>query len=271
MKKYWMGALLLLISMPAWAILPYAATPAEQAMCQARVYSRLGERNQNTMHMHHYCDGLRFLDRAYASMGKKQDMGHYLNESINNFDYVLKATQEDYVMRGEVHVGKARALKLAGKKSEAAAEYIKALRYDPNSSAIHLTLADFYQEAGNKPKALEMVTEGLRRNPDSKGLKRRYTELGGKLPYPEAVAKTMPAEMTKDEGKPEVKSEAASLSEEATSQAAADTKPTEPTVPAPQIEPPKIGSPKNPYCRFCTDLDDHDKRAPSPGTTTPAR
>lgn len=135
MKKYWIGVILL-ISMPAWAILPYAATPAEKAMCQARVYSRLGKRDQNTQHMHHYCDGLRFLNRAYASVGDKQDMRHYLNESIGNFDYVLSHTQEDYVMRGEVHVGKARALNLARKKGEAAAEYIKALRYNPNSLAI---------------------------------------------------------------------------------------------------------------------------------------
>lgn len=265
MKKCWLVALLL-ISTPAWAILPHAATPAEQAMCQARVYSRLGVRDQNTMHMHHYCDGLRFLDRAYASLGKRADMGHYLNVSISNFDYVLTATQEDYVMRGEVHVGKARALKLMGKRAEAAAEYNKALRYNPDSPAVYQALADHYQETGDKQKALEMATEGLRRNPGSKGLKLRYTELGGKLPYPEAVEKTMPAE----ESKAAVKPEAAPSSGEATSQAADDIKPATPTGPTSQSEPPKIGSPKNPYCRFCTDLDDHDKHVPNP-VPAPAR
>lgn len=253
MKKYWIGVLLL-TSMPAWAILPYAATPAEQAMCQARVYSRLDRSDpKSSGYTHHYCDGLRFIDRAYAAMSNKQEMRHYLHESISNFDYVLTHGQKDYFMRGEVHVGKARALKLAGQKGEAAAEYIKALSYNPNSPAIYLALADFYQETGGKPKALEIVTEGLRRSPDSKGLKLRYTELGGKLPYPEAVVKTMPTEATRDEVKPEVKSEAAPPSRETTSQAADGTKLTAPTGPTPQIEPPKIGSPKNPYCRFCTD------------------
>lgn len=267
MKKYWIGTLLL-TSMPAWAVPPYAATPAEQAMCQARVYSRLGERDQNTMHMHHYCDGLRFLDRAYASLGDKQDMRYYLGVSIGNFDYVLTHTQEDYVMRGEVHMGKARALKLLGKKGEAATEYLKALRYLPNSSAIYLALADIYQEIGDKPKALEMVAEGLRHTPDSKGLKRRYTELGGKLPYPEAVTKAMPAEMTGAEVKPEINPEAAPPSGETTSQAADAPSEqikfkkegkTEPvpasakTTPAEPVAAPKIGSPNNPYCRFCTD------------------
>ncbi|MDP2783327.1 MAG: hypothetical protein Q8O38_01845 [Sulfurimicrobium sp.] len=259
MKKYWIGALLL-TSMPAWAILPYGATPAEQAMCQVRVYSRLAERNLSVAHMHHYCDGLRFMDRAYAAMGNKQDMKHYLGESINNFDYVLTHTQEDHVMRGEVHVGKARALKLMGKPGESMAELTRALRYTPDSPNIYQALADYQQETGNKPKALEMVTEGLRRNPDSKGLKRRYTELGGKLPYPEAATKTMPAEMagtappsgeataqTADALSEQIKVKTEGKAEAEPAPASAQTTPAEP------VAAPKIGSPKNPYCRFCTD------------------
>lgn len=197
------------------------------------------------------------------TVGNKQDMRHYLNDSISNFDYVLTHTQEDYVMRGEVHVGKARALKLAGKKGEAAAEYIKALRYNPNSSAIYLALADYYQETGNKPKALEMVTEGLRRNPDSKGLKLRYTELGGKRPYPEPVKPEQPATASPVES-----------SQTSTSPAAAPRDPTSPAgeQKSPEIPPAggtspamkaahqassgtssgaPIGSPSNPWCRFC--------------------
>lgn len=247
MKKHWIG-LLLLISMPAWAILPYAATPAEQAMCQARVYSRVDRRDpKRGGHMHHYCDGLRFIDRAYAAMGNKQDMGYYLSVSIDNFNYVLKATQEDYAMRGEVHVSKARALKLAGRQGEAAAEYIKALRYNPNSSAIYLALADFYQETGDKPKALEMVTEGLRRNLNSKGLKLRYTELGGKMPYPEPlVAKAAESESAQQTGSaPAPTIITPPISGTPASPASEQAK-------VPENKPP-MGTPSNPYCRFCTD------------------
>ncbi len=245
MKKYWIGVLLL-TAIPAWAVLPYAATPLEQAMCQARVYSRLDRSNPGSSHMHHYCDGLRFLDRAYAAMGNKQDRAHYLGESINNFDYVLTKTQEDYSMRGEVHVGKARALRLMGRKAEAAAEFNKALRYNPDSPDVYQALADHYQETGNKQKSLEMATEGLKRNPNSKGLKLRYTELGGKLPYPEAVAKTLPAEEPKAVAKPD-----ATPPQGVTNQTADGANPAAPIGPTPQIEPPKIGSPTNPYCRFC--------------------
>ncbi len=246
MTKFWIAPLLLM-SMPVQAVPPYAATSAEQAMCQVRVYSRLGERNENTMHMHHYCDGLRFLDRAYAAMANKRHMGYNLQVAIKNFDYVLNATQKDYAMRGEVHVGKARALKLMGRNAEATAEFGKALDYEHDSPDIYLALADHFHETGNKQKALEMATEGLKRNPNSKGLKRRYTEFGGKLPYPEAVEKTTPVEASKQETKPVVQPDAEPSSGETPSQA------TAPIEPASQIESPKIGSPKNPFCRFCPD------------------
>ena len=244
MRKYWIGTLLL-ASMPVWAILPHGATPAELAMCQARDFQG------------HYCDGYRFIDRAYSAMGNKLDMKYYLEVAINSFDYELSHTKEDDIRRdirrGEAHLGKARALKLMGRNGEAAAEFNKALRYKPDSQDIYQALADYYQEAGNKQKAMEMATEGLKRNPSSKGLKRRYTEFGGKLPYPEAVDKAMPAEEVRAEIKPVEKLEAAPSSGVTTGQASDPTKLTAPIGPTPETEPPKIGSPKNPYCRFCPD------------------
>lgn len=245
-------SVLLLTSMPAWAVLPYDATPAEQAMCNARVYSRLDRSNPNAIHMHYYCDGLRFIDRAYASMSNKSEMQYYLKSSLSGFDIVLKSTQESYSMRGEVHVGKARALKLMGRNAEAAAEYDKALRYKLDTPDVYIAIADYYKESGNKTKALELVTEGLKINPDSKGLKRRYTEFGGKLPYPEAADKTPSTKESKAEVKPEAKPGVEQQPPRDVVSETAD-KPTTPPEVIPQVEPPKIGSPKNPYCRFCPD------------------
>ena len=247
MKKYWIGALLLTTT-PAWAMLPWGATPTEQAMCQANVYSRLDRSDPGSMHMHHYCDGLRFLDRAYSAMSNKQHMQFYLKESIDGFDYVLRSVQDSYVMRGEVHFGKARALKLMGRNAQAVAEFYKALSHKFDTPAVYQALADYHQETGNKPKALEMVTEGLGRNPDSKGLKRRYTELGGKPPYPAAAdIKAAP-----DSSTPSAKMESATISPPAAMSTAVDApSAVAPNEPAKQDDPPKIGAPGNPFCRFC--------------------
>lgn len=239
MKAFWLSALLL-TSVPAWAA-PWAATPAERAMCQAQVLSHGGNG--------HHCDGLRFLYRAYAAVGKTKQ--YYLQESMYGFNWVLR--KESYVLRGDAHFGKARALKLMGKNAEAAAEFNKALSYKLDSPDVYQALADHYHEAGNKQKAMEIVTEGLKRNPNSIGLKRRYTEFGGKLPYPEAVDKTMPNQESKVEDKPEGKIGVEQSPGEATSEVADADKPATPTEMPPQVDPPKIGSPKNPYCRFCPD------------------
>lgn len=239
MKKYWLGAFLL-ISLPAWGVLPHAATPAELAMCKAR-----GIPVAQGRYAGHYCDGLRFLDRAYSAMGNKREMDYYLGVAISNFSYELNRAKVDKARLGEFHVGKATALKLMGRKAEAATEFNKALNYKINSPEVYQALADHFHETGNKKKALEMATEGLKRNPDSIELKRRYTEFGGKLPYPEALAETVPDVET--DVKPVDKSESAA---EETSDIPDSNKP--PTI-APSPEAAKIGSPTNPYCRFCPD------------------
>lgn len=245
MGKYGLLLGLLLLSTSGWAVQPFAATPEEAAMCEARVYSRLGSRDKNTMHMHHYCSGLRMLNRAYASIGRKGDVRFNAGRAINNFDYVLEHTEKSYFMRGEVHVNKGQALKLLGRKAEAVSEFSRALEYEIAAPEAYQALADHYVETGNKTKALEMATEGLKRNPDSRGLKRRYSELGGKLPYP------TPAEPA--------------AAETQAPQAAADVAPQPSPAqeqPRPQVLPagedeaarePKIGSPTNPHCRFCPD------------------
>lgn len=243
MKKYWLGAILL-ASFPAWGVLPYTATPAEVAMCAAKGMPA-GQGYQG-----HYCDGLRFIDRAYSAMGNKQEMQYYLSVAIDNFNYELNRKVVDKDRQAEFHVGKARALKLLGRKAEAAGEFNKALNCKINSPDVYQVLADHFHETGNKEKAMEMVTEGLKLSPNSKGLKRRYTEFGGKLPYPEALA--VPTDEAKVGVKPIQKSESTEPASGITGEAADPNKPA--TIePSPQAELPKMGSPKNPYCRFCPD------------------
>lgn len=252
MKKYLL-CVFLLSPMPAWAVLPFTATPTEQAMCQAMVGSRLDRSDPDSGHMHHYCDGLRFIDRAYAAMGNKRDMQYYLKESIDGLDYVLRSVKDSYAMRGEVHFAKARALMLSGRKAESVSELHKALSHGFDSPRVYQALADYYRETGNNQKAMEMVTVGLGRNPDSKGLKRRYTEFGGKLPYPKAVDKTIADAEKESEGDLQAKSEAVPPQTNSTNQASDTLIQTAPIEPTPLIEPPKIGSKNNPYCRFCSD------------------
>ena len=119
--------------------------------------------------------------------------------------------------------------------------------------------SDIHAKLKQKDEALAVVTDGLRHVPDSTVLQRKYKERGGKLPYPEPVAraadvpevqahpagegKTLEGEgKHQDKVKPDPVSPQPDAAEEGSKQENAQ---------APAK--PKIGSPTNPWCRFCPD------------------
>ena len=118
--------------------------------------------------------------------------------------------------------------------------------------------SDIHVKLNQKNEALTVVTEGLRHVPDSRALQRLYKERGGKLPYPEPIARAaeVPAapdqtpregEPAAGEGKPKDTVQLAPASP--APDAAAGGGPADAQAPAT----PKIGSPTNPWCRFCPD------------------
>ncbi len=224
----------------------FARTPQEDAMCQAMINGRDTSDRDNWGHMHHYCDCIRFTNRAYSALGNWNEMRGNLGEAIGHCNYVLSHTKPDFYMRPEVHLQKGKALKLSRQEGKALIEFMEAIKGNPKLSQAYTELADI-QTSNKKPQeALKTVTEGLRHAPDSKPLKRRYTELGGKLPYPAPIE---PAPVDALAARPDATAAPtpASPAESAVGTPATATPAVEP------VAPPKIGSPKNPYCRFCPD------------------
>ncbi len=242
MKQYLWISLVLLPSL-AGAVADFGRTPQEEAMCQAMVYSgRDQSEHENWMHMHHFCDCIRFTNRAYSSLGNWNDMRYNLQVAIGGCDYVFQHAKPGFYMLPEVHLQKGKALKLYRQEGKALIEFMDAIRGNPKLAPAYLELADIQVRSKKPQEALRTVTEGLRHIPDSKPLKRRYSELGGKLPYPTPViAAPPPATPAAETAAPTP-----------TSPAETTAPPPVTTTPSPIIEP-KIGSPKNPYCRFCPD------------------
>jgi tetratricopeptide (TPR) repeat protein len=223
----------------------FTKTHQEEAVCQAMIYNgRDTSERGNWGHMHHYCDCIRFTNRAYAAIGNRNAVHGNIQAAIDGCDYVLRNTSPDFYMRAEVHLQKGKALKLDRQESRAVAEFMEAIRGNPELAQAYVELSDI--QAKKPREALKTVIEGLRHAPDSKPLKRRYTELGGKLPYPTPI-KTAPAEP--QAVKPDETAAPPSASPVAPATAAPATeKPV-----AESIATPRIDSPKNPYCRFCPD------------------
>lgn len=231
------------LSLPLKAVADFARTPQEEAMCEAKGYNRRDTDIGNWGHMHHFCDCVRFINRAYSLQGNKKRES--LGVAIGGCDYVLSHTRPDFYMRPEVHLQKGKALSLLGQDGKATNEFMEAIKGNPKLAQAYVELADIQARNKNPSESLKTVSDGLRHNPGTKSLQRRYDELGGKPPYPAPL-------------EPVLVESPAKPAEQAASTLASPGEPVAgaPATAAPAVEPvvaPKIGSPKNPYCRFCPD------------------
>lgn len=198
---------------------------------------RIGE---NFNDIHHYCAGLNYMNR-YWGAGDKLGKNFYLERALANFDYLVKAQKPDFALRAEMYANRGEVYKLMGRSGEAIRDFEQAVAIDPRMARPYLQMADVHVAAKSQKRALEVVTNGLRHLPDSTALQRRYLELGGQKPFPDPVAAKAAEPVAASPGA----DEAAALPVEAAgAEATSDT--------AAQIQsPPPIGTPKNPYCRFC--------------------
>ena len=141
--------------------------------------------------------------------------------------------------RGEV-------FKLQGKPAQAVGDFRHAIELNPKLTRPYLQLISYFESIKKRGDALEIAQTGLRHNPDSKALQRHYLELGGKKPFPEPLAAPIaePVSPQAADALPATEPEAGVTS----SPSNADSNQTEP---AEVAAPPPIGTPSNPYCRFC--------------------
>lgn len=252
--RLFIAGLMICVSLPAWAFKPFDATPAEEQMCKLRVYSRLG--NSPGTGLNHFCYGLYHLDRARSEFKSQEDRRYYLDVAVQEFSYAI-GHAVGHPMLPEVHMEKARALRMQNRKAEGARELLQALQDGLHLPDLYLLLADHYKETGDLKTALETVGEGLRYAPESKPLLRRYKALGGTEPYPEPYEK--------QEAKVVVEPSDAEVAKDATTDAPKDAAPVAPESPGDESP---IGNSTNPWCRFCPTEGAVDPAASKPPTAT---
>lgn len=260
-KVFGWSALMALFAVPtvqaAWQ-----PSPAEMAALPPYCAARFNEGSEpfktwranmggDFIHIHHYCAGLNFLNRSYGMASAKDRQGT-LGGAVREFDYVLSHASPDFYLRAEILMNRGVALSQLKRPGEAIANLTQAIEKSPDLPRAYMTLADIYDAQKQRAKALETVTEGLRHSPGTRSLQRRYTELGGKLPYPEPI-KPAPAEPPQAAVQPETPAQPVEPPTATNQPATAAAQPAEATPAQPAEAAPKIGSPTNPYCRFCPD------------------
>lgn len=197
--RYLLGILLLTSSFFATAWTPHKPTAQElkrlppfcawkfsgNPAAMKRGFARLGEQFKNS---HHFCSGLNYLSRYYKSPygpDAKADVSFARNE----FTYMIEHLVPNSSLAAESYLYRGIAYQIMRQDNAAIADFTQAIRYKPTLAKAYIRLADYFSDHGQKSKALEIVSEGLRHSPNSRGLKRRYLTLGGKKPFPKPVKK----------------------------------------------------------------------------------
>lgn len=259
MSRLVLSAITFLLANNAMAILPSTIQPNEfpalPAYCEAKLsndpsddkaYS--GMIGPDWLHIHHYCFALNFTNRFYKA-SNPEDKRHYLQDAFGNHDYVLSHARADFWMRPEIHTEKAKLYRASKRYAETVGELKKALQIKPDYAGAYVVLSDVYRDLNKKSDSISVVEKGLQYAPYNKPLQRRYKSLTGKDFTPPPVTQVL--------GDDEIKSQTPSGNKEPNLAGDAEVNANapafenvEPQAPS-QSTPSEIGSPTNPYCRFC--------------------
>lgn len=190
-------------------------------------------------HYHHYCDAVRGLGDMYAAKNKRDFKFHY-DFVLNNNGYVIGHVPADHHLLPLVYLLSGKANYLMKSYSAAETNYLAASRLDPRYAPIYTALAYLYMDTKRRDEAAKAVQTGLELDPTAKPLRRMAGQLNIKLeplpvtPEPAPAADSTPP-MASTEPPP------------------APVKQGPDAAPSVRSELSIIGSPTNPWCRFCPD------------------
>lgn len=254
-KNVGWGVLAGLFCSHAAAVESWAPSDAEMASlppyCKARMKSGQGSPDyrmweqtlgRDFLHTHHYCAGINFINRYYRARSQR-DKTFNLNNALESLSYMVEHASPSYSLMPDVYLNRGLTYSLMKRPGAAMTDMQKAIELNPRLVKAYNVLADYYVSTKRQSKALETVVAGVRHNPDARSLQRRYQELGGKLPYPSPI------------DPPQVEAPTVKAAEDIpppaqpTDEPAAEAAATAASVP--ETSAPRIGSPGNPYCRFC--------------------
>ncbi|MGA7950735.1 MAG: tetratricopeptide repeat protein, partial [Thiobacillaceae bacterium] len=200
--------------------------------------------------LHHYCDGLKAMVRVDLN---QKESKYWLSVAVQTFQNQVLDWEHRGLscsLRPELYTNLGSSLFRQNKASAGLAvmNFNKTLELRKDFFPAYYGLSDVYLYLGKRKEALGVVEEGLKYVRNSKGLLRRFKELGGKTPPP-PIAKPNPQQPTAAAGPgPEPST---SPSTTPNNKAAGEGAVAAPAAVEPEA--PKIGSPTNPYCRFCPD------------------
>jgi len=259
--------IVLLFQVPAFAVQDFAVTREELAVmppyCTAHYGHKFGlPRFQDSPlrstipagcpATHHYCDGLKAMIRVDTN---RAESDYWLSVAVKTFRSMTQ--RKDWMncsLRPEAYLNLGNAVLRQSRRGastpvEGVESLMKALELKPDYLAAYYALSNFYIDEGDKKKALGVVESGLRHVPKSEGLLRRFKELGGKTP-PAPIIAVKPDSTEAANDSSEVH-QYQTPEENVSSPSSKSGTSTLGKTTSEQESSQKIGTPSNPWCRFC--------------------
>lgn len=197
---------------------------------------------KNAIHLHHWCWATVSRERYFRASSSQAKFA-YKEMFHDDIDYVIRNMRPDWEYMPFMHAEKGDMYWWDKNYVGAISEAQKALDQAPDFAKAYILQARTYRALNQKDKALAAATEGLKRNPTSRALKRLYDQVGGKHPYPEPYSTPQEQESAAPSPQAESLSGAAAAGTEQSKQPESQVAP--PTAPSENTPKP------NPYCRFC--------------------
>lgn len=223
---------------------PYCAVKFHSKMDSPEWQAWRSQLGKNFIDMHHYCAGLNFLNSRYYQARKPSDKSLVLERAKANFEYMQKASLPGFPLRAEVYLYHGITMERMRQPGLAIRDLWQAIEINPRLTRAYLELVYLYRNSKQTTQAMDAVVAGLKQIPDSKALQRHYLELGGKRPFPEPANAAVEPPVAEAVAPPaETEQTTPAVGEQA-------GPPTDSPAEATEAKP-TIGTPDNPYCRFC--------------------
>lgn len=147
---------------------------SEQPQIAERWKSILGP---DFINVHHYCQGLNFIKRAYSSFDANSRR-YNLQNAINNFNYMFNhLINKKFVLLPEIYLNLGKAYLLDGNSKNAILNFSRSIATKKNYTPAYAAMSDLYRNMGNKKQALIYIEKGLAISPRSRILRRRLNDI----------------------------------------------------------------------------------------------
>jgi len=140
----------------------------------ARWYAVFGN---DFVHIHHYCAGVNFLNRARGSFGDPKRRAFNYQRAAANLGYIIDRVSRRFPLLPAAYHHRGQALEGLGKPAEAVRDYLAAIEAKPDYPPPYAALAELHRRAGRRGEARAVLEKGLKANPRSRLLRRALARL----------------------------------------------------------------------------------------------